>query len=63
VVIQWIMNIAVIAQFAIATAVISSVYFVRLEDALVNMSRYLLSVIVVRCIVGFEIKEISYAAV
>lgn len=62
-VIQWIMNIAVIAQFAMGTVVMSSIYFVRLEDALVIMSQYLLSAFVVRCIVGFEVDRVSYAAV
>lgn len=61
VMIQWIMNIAVIAQFAMGTVVMSSIYFVRLEGALVIMSRYLLSAFVVRCIVGFEIEGMSYA--
>lgn len=53
----------IIAQVSMGTVVMSSIYFVRLEDALVVMSRYLMSAFVVRCIVRFEIKGMIYAAV
>lgn len=61
VLLRWSMDILIIAQFAMGTLVMSSVYFVRIEDAVGIVCRYLISAFAVRCIVAIEIKGLKYA--
>jgi len=61
VLVRWSIDILVVAQFAMGTLVMSSVYFVRIEDAVGIVCRYLISAFVVRCIVAFEIEGMKFA--
>ncbi|KFY90783.1 hypothetical protein V500_04953 [Pseudogymnoascus sp. VKM F-4518 (FW-2643)] len=61
VLLRWSMDILVMAQFAMGTLVMSSVIFVRIEDAAGIVCRYLISALVVRCIVAIEINGLKYA--
>lgn len=49
------------AQSAMGTLVMSSVYVVRIEDAVGIVCRYLTSAFAVRYIVAIEIKGLKYA--
>ncbi|KAL5313681.1 hypothetical protein ACEPPN_018102 [Leptodophora sp. 'Broadleaf-Isolate-01'] len=61
VLLRWSIDILIMAQFAMGTLVMSSVYFVRIEDAVGIVCRYLISAFTVRCIVTIEIKGLKYA--
>ncbi|KAH9222571.1 hypothetical protein DL95DRAFT_441340 [Leptodontidium sp. 2 PMI_412] len=61
VLLRWSMDILIMAQFAMGTLVMSSVYFVRIEDAVGIVCRYLISAFTVRCRVTIEIKGLKYA--
>jgi hypothetical protein len=61
VLLRWSFDALIIAQFAMGTLVMSSVYFVRIEDAVAMVVRYLVSALAVRCIVAFEIEGLKYA--
>lgn len=60
-IVPWAITAVLVAQFALGTVVMGSIIFVRTQDATVIVIRFLLSVLLVRCIVAFEVEGMRYA--
>lgn len=61
VILRWLGDALQLAQFALGTIVMSSIIFVRSEDAALIVVRYVVSCLVVRCIVAFEVDGMRYS--
>lgn len=61
IVLRWVIDVLLVAQFAMGTILMSSVIFVRIQDATLIVLRYLASAAVVRLIVAFEKAGMKYA--
>jgi len=53
--VEWLTDALHLAQFALGTMLLSSVLFLRVQDAIVIVLRYLVSAAAVRVVVEFEV--------
>jgi len=61
IILAWLADAVMLAQYIMGTVVLSSILFVRLDDAVSIALRYILSALVMRFIVAFELEGLKQA--